>query len=124
MALVPSLKPSPSATKPRHFPGYIVWLIVGLSLGVLTYVRLADPIGDVAIVNVLTLIMAFIATMALFVWFVAISTYPRWMRIASVVAVAIPLALFFTFNKIERVSGSLIPQFRPRFRPPRDATLA
>lgn len=124
MALVPPSKPSPPAAQSRRFPGYVVWMIVGLSLGVLTYVRLADPIGDVAVVNVLTLIMAFIAAMALFVWFVAVSTYPRWLRIAAVVAVAIPIALFFTFNKIERVSGSLIPEFRPRFSPPRDATLA
>lgn len=124
MALVPPQTSSPSALKPRRFPGFIVWAIVGLSLGVLTYVRLADPIGDVAVVNVMTLIMAFIAAMALFVWFVAVSTYPRWLRIGSVVAVAIPIALFFTFNKIERVSGSLIPAFRPRFSPPRDATIA
>jgi outer membrane protein assembly factor BamB len=123
MALEPSPTPLMSPSKPRRFPGTIVWVIVGLSLGVLTYVRLADPIGDVAVVNVVTLIMAFIAAMSLLVWFVAISTYPRWLRIGAVVAVIIPITLFFVCNKIERVSGSLIPEFRSRFSVPRDATI-
>lgn len=108
----------------RLIPGFIVWAIVVLAIGALAYLHVADPIGDDAILNILTLVLSFLAVATLFTWFVFFSSYPRVLRWMSVATIAIALGLFFAFYQIERVSGTLIPQFRSRFAPPRDATLA
>jgi len=86
-------------------------------------IQLFDPIGNHAIGNVVTLIVAFVASMTWIIWFAWKSGYPRgaWVTMASVSVAAI--ALFFTFFKIARVSAEMIPQFAPRFAPAPDEGL-
>lgn len=104
-------------------PGGIVWAIVLVAVAALVFLQVMDPVGDAAALNVLTLIVGFVAVITPLVWFVFFSDYPRKARIATVVVIALPIAAFLAFYQIDRVSGTLIPQFRSRFTPPADATL-
>src|SRR5690606_11604985 len=79
--------------------------------------------NDIAVTNVITLILAFIAAMTLLVWFVALSGYPRPLRLGTVAVLGLAVVTFFAAFRIEQVTGSLLPTFRWRLAPPKDALL-
>jgi outer membrane protein assembly factor BamB len=116
--------PKPAAPLPRYLPDRITIAIAALFALAAGAAQVVDPFSDAAIQNILTLIFGFFACFSLMVWFVGFSSYARGLRFGSVAVIVGGIAVFFVFNRIERVSGTLIPQFRSRFAPPRDATLA
>lgn len=115
---------SPASARLRPLvPGVRVWGVVIVSLALLTFVRMVDVTNDIAVTNVITLILAFIAAMTLLVWFVALSGYPRPLRLGTVAVLGLAVVTFFAAFRIEQVTGSLIPTFRWRLAPPKDALL-
>jgi outer membrane protein assembly factor BamB len=117
-------KPSAAPRTARYFPDPIVWAMVGVFLALLVVVQLTDPLGDAAIQNILTLICGFLAVASLLGWFVVLSSHSRELRYGTLGVIAVAIIAFFVAYRIERVSGTLIPEFRGRFAPKRDTTLA
>ncbi|HTN77540.1 MAG TPA: PQQ-binding-like beta-propeller repeat protein [Pirellulaceae bacterium] len=121
---VASAEPTRELPAPRrYFPGKITCAIVIVAVALLLAVRGLDFVGDIAVVNILTLIFGFFAFMAIFTWFTAVSSYPKALRILTVVAFVGGVTLFFAFYRIEGVRGDLIPKFVSRFAPLKDTTL-
>jgi outer membrane protein assembly factor BamB len=118
----PLATPSKPARQ-RFFPNWIVLAIVAFFVIALVAVRATDPAGDEAVINVLTLVLGFLAAATLMLWFAFFSSYSRVLRLVTFASLALGIGIFFTFYKIERVTGALIPTFRPRFSQADDAQL-
>ncbi len=84
---------------------------------------LVGGIVDAAVCNIITLILAFSALMAVLGWFLFQSGHPtslkRSVAIGLLAAVGLACALF----RVERVSGDLVPQLAFRWAQPRDRLL-
>ena len=84
---------------------------------------LVGGIVDAAVRNIITLILAFSALMAVLGWFLFQSGHPtglkRSVAIGLLAAVGLACALF----RVERVSGDLVPQLAFRWAQPRDRLL-
>src|SRR5687768_8315680 len=91
---------SPPARALRYAPGYITWTIFALFVAGLIAVRVSDPFGDEAVVNILTLILGFFASMTLLLWLMFVSDYSRLARYAPLPVAIAGIALFFVFNRI------------------------
>jgi hypothetical protein len=95
--------------------------IVMVRMGLLE--PLVGGIVDAAVRNIITLILAFSAQMAVLGWFLFQSGHPtglkRLVAIGLLAAVGLACAVF----RIERVSGDLVPQLAFRWAPPRDRLL-
>ncbi|MFM8414439.1 MAG: PQQ-binding-like beta-propeller repeat protein [Planctomycetota bacterium] len=80
-------------------------------------------IVDQAVRNIITLILCFAALVSLVLWFLRESGHATWLKRAVgyglVAAVLAAVAVF----RIERVSGDLVPELRPRWLPSRDRLL-
>src|SRR6476620_194945 len=129
---LPKAKPdNPQPPKPpRYFPGKVVSFIVVCCLVMILVMRLFQeaiahraPMIDDAFLNMATLILGFIAVVTLFFWFVFRSSYPRFVRLLTLLAIPLSIVLFFTFFKVVEVNGNMIPRFGPRFAKPADAGL-
>ncbi len=80
-------------------------------------------IVDQAVRNIITLILCFAALVSLLLWFLRESGHQAWLKrllgYGLVTAVLVAVASF----RIERVSGDLVPELRPRWLPARDRLL-
>jgi outer membrane protein assembly factor BamB len=111
---------------PRHwplFPPVWVWMLFAIFVLLIGFVRVREVSGDRSIVNVLTLILGFLACNVLGLWFVFLSGYSRRCRLTTVGTLIAAIVFFFAAFKIDHVTGELVPVFRPRWQPPRDAQL-
>lgn len=115
--------PPQPATRGKWFPGILPCVIVMGALLAMIALRSSEAIGDIAIVNILTLILSFISGMTLLVWLVFVSSYPRWLRWSVPLVLLAAVIVFFTLYRIEHVAGDLTLTFTYRFAPARDATL-
>jgi len=83
----------------------------------------AGSIVDQAVRNIISLILCFAALVSLLLWFLRESGHALGLKRAVayglLAAVVAGLAVF----RIERVSGDLVPELRPRWMPPRDRLL-
>ncbi len=113
----------PSKPAKALVPPIWVWIVVAIFIGLIGIVRTGEVTGDHAIINILTLILAFLGSCAFSSWFVFLSGYSVKARLAGISGVVGGIALFFTFFRIGHVSGELVPSFRPRFGTPADAML-
>jgi outer membrane protein assembly factor BamB len=140
----PNVPPSPDSEPPikaelaekSSAPGgrsFFSWAGVGLALvalwiviaigGIVVLRLLADDM-DFAIINVITLILGFLVGVTILVWFVASSPFPGTVRYGTLGMVLLVIILLFAILKIDGTSGELVPNFRFRWSPPRDATLS
>jgi outer membrane protein assembly factor BamB len=115
-----------SASKPsrgRLFPPLLVRLMAAGFLLVAALERWFTTSGDHAIVNIVTFLCGMLAFVTLAVWFLFLSGYARRFRL---MAAAMGMALFILFAitfRVDRVSGELVPSFRPRWVKKADETL-
>ncbi|MBC8354609.1 MAG: PQQ-binding-like beta-propeller repeat protein [Planctomycetes bacterium] len=121
----PSRSKDLSAASPRKplVPPLWVWIVVAFTVAMIMVMRVRDVGGDHAIVNILTLILGFLAYCTLALWFLFFSGYSGMFRVGCCVAVVASVTAFFTMFRIGHVSGELIPTFRSRWAPPIDALL-
>ncbi|NBW87195.1 MAG: hypothetical protein EBR23_10325, partial [Planctomycetia bacterium] len=77
--------------------------------------RVVGSIVDRAVVNIITLILAFSALMSVLVWFLRESGYAPALKRAVGWGLLAAVALALAAIRIERVSGDLVPEFRPRW---------
>ena len=83
----------------------------------------AGSIVDQAVRNIVSLILCFAAFVSLLLWFLRESGHGAWLkRAVGYGLVAAVLGAIATF-RIERVSGDLVPELRPRWLPSRDRLL-
>ncbi|MFM7073870.1 MAG: PQQ-binding-like beta-propeller repeat protein [Planctomycetota bacterium] len=107
----------------RSWPGIGLWIIWTLcAAGILGGHWLFGGF-DRAIPNIITLIMAFIASVSFLVWFSVSSAAPQALRIAVPLAVVASVAALVGALRIEETSGTLVPTFRFRWQPRRDESL-
>src|SRR5687768_665575 len=71
--------------------------------------------GDRAIVNVLTFLMGLLACITLSIWFTFFSGYRRAIRWGVTLGTFGLLFLLIALYRVDRVSGELVPTFRPRW---------
>ncbi|MBP85501.1 MAG: hypothetical protein CMJ64_02100 [Planctomycetaceae bacterium] len=105
------------------FPPVWVWVLFAFFVVLVGLVRVREVSGDRAIVNILTLILSFLACNVLGLWFLFLSGYSRSLRWKTIAAFTGALICFFSAFKIDHVTGELVPVFRCRWQPPRDAQL-
>ena len=127
-------KPKPAALPPnrppRYFPGKVAtFIIIACLLAILIIRGFHDviarraPLFDDAFMNLSTLILGFIASLTLFLWFVVRSSYPGLVRLLTFLAVPGSIVLFLFCFEVVEVTGNMLPRFAPRGAPKADATL-
>lgn len=115
--------PNHSATAARKPPRWLVVVLLGCGVidGVLFW---GDPVGDHALGNVLVLITSFIAFVCGAAWFSTSRGYPKWIRYGLLISMASMVAVALVTLRIERLSGTLVPQLVPRWAETHDRLLA
>lgn len=107
----------------RAWPGLGLWIIWTLCAAGIVGGHWLFSGFDRAIPNIITLIMAFIASVSFLVWFSVSSAAPHALRIAVPVAVVAVVVGLVGALRIEETSGTLVPTFRFRWQPRRDESL-
>jgi outer membrane protein assembly factor BamB len=128
----PSAKSAPpaSAHPPRYIPGWGVRIALALCLIGVAIVRtlpsiegMPSPWNDLALANLLTLILSFIAGMTLLVWFALFSSHPGLLRWMAVAGVLLAIGAFFALFRFVGVSGDMFLTFEPRWVAPADRAI-
>jgi outer membrane protein assembly factor BamB len=91
-------------------------------IGLIAWVRRPDGL-DNAIANIFTLILGFLATMTLVVWFSRYSGFSRRARLALPSLLGVAVALAIGLLRIDHVTGNLVPQLTWRWAPRHDRLL-
>ena len=105
----------------RLTPPIWVWLLIGVVVGLIVWVR--NVPGDHAMANVFTFLLSFVASSIIGVWFLLLSGYSWWFRGLVTLGSVAGIVLFFSAFEIAHVSGEMVPTFRLRASPPPDALL-
>jgi len=84
---------------------------------------LVGSIVDQAVRNIITLILCFAALVSLLLWFLRESGHAAWMKRALGYGLLAAVLLAVATLRVERVSGDLVPELRPRWLPSRDRLL-
>ncbi|MFM7135748.1 MAG: hypothetical protein ACKO1M_01585, partial [Planctomycetota bacterium] len=123
----PAATPAPASRSlwpPRRVLVSIASLVAATALvraGLLE--RVVGSIVDQAVRNIITLILCFAAAVSLVLWFLRESGHAAWLkRVVGYGLLAAVLVAVATL-RIERVSGDLVPELRPRWLPSRDRLL-
>lgn len=83
----------------------------------------AGSIVDQAVRNIITLILCFAALVSLLLWFLRESGHPAGLKRALGYGLLAAVLLAVVSFRIERVSGDLVPELRPRWLPSKDRLL-
>ena len=98
--------------RPKRFiPGRWTWLLVVFCIVAILVLRQSEILNEGAYTNIFTLILGFIALMALVVWFSFRSDYSRRLRIAVPTAMVLAVVVFFALFEIKYCYGDLTPKF-------------
>jgi len=116
-------KPKPAVRKRSLVPSLWVWIIAGLLVAAMAWVRIMTVSGDHAVVNLLTLILAFLILDVFAIWFYFRSGYSRIARLVATGVLVGGVSAFFAVFEIYEVSGELIPLIRMRSTPVPDRAL-
>lgn len=116
--------PPPVSRARRRFPGPIVLAIVLICTAGLVVLRLRNVTGDHAVDNVLTLILTFIPSMALLIWFSIFSGYSAKARFGLLGLVGLVVLTAVAMLRVDDVSGDLVPTFRFRWQSRPDEAIA
>lgn len=123
--------PTPTIPRPlRYFPGKVASFLIVFCVLAIVITRLGHdsiaariPGFDDAVLNLSTLILGFIATLTLFLWFVIRSSYPGLVRLLTFLAVPMSIGVFLYFFEIAGVDGNMFPRWAPRGTKRADAKL-
>lgn len=106
------------------FPPLWVWLVVLTCSAAIAWIRISNVAGDHAVINVLTLILAFIGWLAIVLWFLFFSAFSLRVRLLGLTAIVLGVAGAAAVLRIDHVSGELVPIFAFRWSPVSDHLLA
>jgi len=131
---VPSSKESKGAAvagrKGSLYPGWLAFGVAALLLLAIVALRTFDaqvsarfPVIDPAIINIITLIVAFFAFDSILLWFLLHPGFSRPLRWGVGVGLFVAIAAAFAAIRIDGVAGDLTPRFAWRWSPPIDAQL-
>lgn len=121
------LPPDP-LLRPRRPPRRVLVSVASL-LAATVLVRagllesVVGSIVDQAVRNIITLILCFAALVSLVLWFLRESGYPTWLKRTVGYGILAGVLAAIAVFRIERVSGDLVPELRPRWLPARDRLL-
>ncbi len=117
---------APPARIGRRFPGPWCRAIVALALIALLlfHNRVLGAGMDQANLNVTMFVLGLVAAIALVVWFLGFSAYPRELRAGAAGALVLVGAAAIASVRIEQVSGDLVPRLAFRWQPHADQRLA
>ena len=83
----------------RLFPPVWVGIPIIVCVLLIVWIRNSEVAGDHAVVNLLTLIITFLASVALAFWFFLLSGYSRWFRLSVFAAGLLSTIGFFSLFK-------------------------
>ena len=109
-ALTPVRRRGKSLLPPRW-----LWIVLLAVTAVLAALHGTDVLADHATLNVLTLVLAFLALIVLLVWFGLLSGYRRRTRLLGLAGCLAAVGLLAALFRVDRVSGELVPSFALRF---------
>ncbi len=128
-AMPPSARPArPTGERPL-LPPVRVWVTATSLLAAIALVRagLLEPvvgaIVDHAVRNIITLILGFFSLLSVVVWFLRESGHSASLKRVVGYGLLLMIAAAAALLRIERVSGDLVPELRPRWMPSRDRLL-
>ena len=126
----PSAAATPAAGKParlkRHSPPWGIWLVCiccAAAIGVVRY-GVELPLFDEAVRNIITLILGFIGSMTLLIWFVWRSAYSLRARLTTLALLLLAVIAVVATRRIDEVTGGLVPITHWRWEPRPDERLA
>lgn len=93
---------------------WLPWIVAASCILAIASIRLTAHTSDFALANLLTLLLAFLAWLALVLAF-ATSTLPPWLWKVGLCLPIAGLCVLFSLFKFERVDGDLMPRFRSRW---------
>ena len=121
-------RPSPVFDRPLRPPRRVLVGLASLATAIVLVragllERVVGSIVDWAVVNIITLILAFSALMSVLVWFLRESGHSLALKRAVGWGLLAAVGLALAALRIERVSGDLVPEFRLRWSLSPDRTL-
>jgi outer membrane protein assembly factor BamB len=113
--LDPSVPPAlPLRRRKRKFPPNWILIICGIPATGAAWLQFGNGLGDHAIDNVLSLLLAFAGCLTIGLWYLFFSGYRWWTRLLTVVVGVVAVRLFFVAFEVHQVSGEMVPAFRLR----------
>ena len=116
-----STPPAPPDSSPhakrrrRTTPPLAVSLVVAVCVLIALAVQRFDLTRDNGTTNVVIAVMALVALVTAGAWYTVFSGFSRVQRFAPAIAVGLALAAFFTYYRLDHVTGEMLPVFAPRF---------
>ncbi|HUG92696.1 MAG TPA: PQQ-binding-like beta-propeller repeat protein [Planctomycetaceae bacterium] len=107
-----------------HPPPALVSGLIAICILVALAVRRFDIAQDNGTRNVVIAVMAFLALATLGLWHTLFSRFSRTARFAPPLVLFACAAAFFTYFRLDHVTGEMLPVFAPRFAPKADERLA
>ena len=114
----PSEKPATSihhAPRRRHILPLWVWIVLVVNGVLVAVLRGTDVLGDIAIANVATIVIALVTLIILIIWFAFFSGYRRRTRMLVLAGCVLGAAAFFALFRLDRLSGGMVPAFSFRY---------
>lgn len=107
----------------RYFPGWSGRIVIALCLLGILVLRTRGGRVDHSLVNILTLVLGFIAAMTLVTWFCFRSSYPKALRRSVLVALLGAVLVGIAVLRVEEVDGNMVPRFAWRWTEKSDSQL-
>lgn len=104
-------------------PHWLIWILWGLYAAAIFAVLSFDLTGDNATTNVVVVFFTFLGVLTLGTWYAFFSGLSRRTRFVPPLILLAAVAGFFTYFRIDHVTGEMLPVFAPRFAPKADAKL-
>ena len=114
VASKPTLQDASSNDMSRWNPPWKVWIFIAFTLLIIAIVRTTNITADHAVDNVITASLAFLAICTWVSWFSFYSRHALWVRMLPIAFFVLSVTAFFILNRIDHVSGDLIPVFARR----------
>jgi outer membrane protein assembly factor BamB len=114
----PSENPAPDIAKAprgRRIVPLWVWIVLAINGLLVAVLRGTDLVGDIAIVNIATIVIVLLTVFVLIVWFAFFSHFRRRTRMLALAGCVLGAAAFFVLFRVDRLSGSMVPAFSFRF---------
>ncbi len=104
----------PAVTGRGKIGGRIVWGLLLLVVAAIVWFQVAVPGGDQGMSNANSMTMVVLMVIIWLLWFVLGSGQVWWLRLALPFGLIAGVWLFFSFFRLEAVSGNIIPRFALR----------
>jgi outer membrane protein assembly factor BamB len=113
----------PPVTGRGRVGGRIVWCLFLLIVAAIVWFQVALPGGDQGFSNANSMAMVVLMVIVWLFWFILASGQTWWLRLAVPLGLIAGVWLFFSFFRLEAVSGNIIPRFALRSSATADSLL-